>query len=125
MTTNPGISIEDAAAVDAWLASLPEKELPELVRDQLILLNAIHQSLVHLQRGQIRLQASLDEIAELQTEEAPVRVTDADLPFTSMVVLIIKWTLATVPAALILASLAALIVYLLRVLGWIGPVFGF
>jgi hypothetical protein len=36
-----------------------------------------------------------------------VRVTDIDLPFWSIVRLVVKWTVASIPAFLILALLAA------------------
>jgi hypothetical protein len=36
-----------------------------------------------------------------------VRVTDIDLPFWSIVRLVVKWTVASIPAFLIMAVLAA------------------
>lgn len=121
MSTNPGISIADSASVEAWIESLPDKEPAELLRDQVILLNAIQQSLVLLQRGQIKIQSVLEELSDLQSQEADVRVRDVDMSFSSMVVLIIKWALAMIPAALILAFLGFLIALGLSALGWLPP----
>jgi hypothetical protein len=43
--------------------------------------------------------------AQLKTETSDVVVTDIKMPFGSMVVFMIKWTLAAIPALIILAIL--------------------
>lgn len=124
MTTDPGLSVEQSTAVAEWIEGLPEKDTDALLRDQVILLNAIHQSLVQLQRMQVKSMQCLEEIADNQQEEAMVSVNDVNMAFTSMVVFIIKWTLATIPALLILAFAIGLALVILGALGWLPPAFG-
>ena len=53
-----------------------------------------------------------------------VVVTDIEIPFVSMVVLLVKWTLAAIPAMIILVSIAVAISLVLGALfggtGWHG-----
>jgi hypothetical protein len=41
----------------------------------------------------------------------PVRVVDFDMPFTRMVVFMVKWALASIPAALILGLIFTFVFY--------------
>ena len=45
-------------------------------------------------------------------EESQVVVTDIQMPFTSMVIFMVKWALATIPAFLILGGLFLLVLSL-------------
>jgi hypothetical protein len=47
-----------------------------------------------------------------------VTVVDFEMPFTSMVVLMVKWTLAAIPALLLLGVGGLLIAALITVLGF-------
>ena len=49
-----------------------------------------------------------------------VVVTDIKIPFWSMVVLMVKWAIAAIPAVIILMILAALISVLLGMIPWGG-----
>jgi hypothetical protein len=67
-----------------------------------------------LDRGKAPIVTSTELAFKTHTSDAaqsstPVRVVDFDVPFGSMVVLIIKWTLAAVPALLILAVIGAVV----------------
>jgi hypothetical protein len=42
-------------------------------------------------------------------EPAPVRIVDIKMPFGSMVVFMVKWAIAAIPALIILAILGALL----------------
>ena len=53
------------------------------------------------------------------TNPAEVTVVDIDMPFRSMVMFMIKWAIATIPALIILAVLAALALGLVRAM--FGP----
>jgi FixJ family two-component response regulator len=105
----------------AWIEELPNKDPVDLLRDQVILLSAIQQSLAQMQRQQAHLIQAVDQLSEAREEETEVCVTDVEMPFLSMVVLIIKWGLAMIPAAVILTTLAALVVLGLTALGWLPP----
>lgn len=47
----------------------------------------------------------------------PVRITDVDMPFGSMVAFMVKWALASIPAFLILTVLGIVLVVFLAALG--------
>ena len=49
-------------------------------------------------------------------EKHEVVVTDIQMPFGSMVVFMIKWAIATIPAAIILFILGA---FLMGILSWV------
>lgn len=119
MTTDPAILTMDKTAMAAWIDELPTKDPAELLRDQVILLSAIQQSLAQIQRQQARLQLAVQQLTEAQEDESEVCVTDVEMPFLSMVVLIIKWGLAMIPAAAILATVAGLVFLGLTALGWL------
>jgi len=121
MTTDPALLTMDKTAMTAWLEELPAKSPEDLLRDQVILLSAIQQSLVQLQRQQSRLMLSVQQLVEARDDEIEACVTDVEMPFLSMVVLIIKWGLAMIPAALILTALGALVFVGLSALGWLPP----
>jgi hypothetical protein len=44
-----------------------------------------------------------------QQEAAPVRIIDIKMPFGSMVVFMVKWAIAAIPALIILAVIGALL----------------
>jgi hypothetical protein len=46
-------------------------------------------------------------------EPAPVRIIDIKMPFGSMVVFMVKWAIAAIPALIILATIGALLAGLL------------
>lgn len=60
-----------------------------------------------------------EETGEFEPEQnfAPVVITDVRIPFTSMVVLMVKWAVASVPALIILGFAVAIVVGLL--LAWV------
>jgi hypothetical protein len=119
MTTDPVMLGMDKTALAAWMDELPNKAPDDLLRDQVILLGAIQQSLAQVQRQQLHLQLTVQQLAEARDDESEVCVTDVEMPFLSMVVLIIKWGLAMIPAVMILATLAGLVVLGLTALGWL------
>jgi hypothetical protein len=47
-----------------------------------------------------------------------VRIVDVRMPFWSMVILMVKWTIAAIPALLILSAVAGLVVALFGALFW-------
>lgn len=57
----------------------------------------------------------------MDPQSTPVRVVDFDMPFFSMVLLMCKWALASIPAAIILSVafgiMGALMVAILTVIG--------
>jgi len=48
-----------------------------------------------------------------------VRITDIDMPFTSMVAFMVKWSLASIPAFLILVIVGIVILAVLAALGFV------
>lgn len=50
-------------------------------------------------------------------EKQEVVVTDIDMPFESMVYFMIKWAIASIPAAIILFILGAILVFMLGAIG--------
>jgi len=50
-------------------------------------------------------------------EKQEVVVTDVQMPFGSMVVFMIKWAIATIPAAIILFILGAILMGILAAIG--------
>jgi hypothetical protein len=50
-------------------------------------------------------------------EPAPIRVIDVKMPFGSMVVFMVKWSLAAIPALIILTVFALLVASVLYGLG--------
>lgn len=121
MSTDPGILTADKTALTAWIEELPNKDPVDLLRDQVILLSAIQQNLYQIQRQQARTMQLVQQLAAAHEEETEVCVTDVEMPFLSMVVLIIKWALAMIPAAVILTALGALLILGLTALGWLPP----
>lgn len=59
-------------------------------------------------------------MTEETNRPARVTVTDVDIPFGSMVWLMVKWTLAAIPALLILAAIGGAVVALFATLGMVG-----
>lgn len=51
----------------------------------------------------------MDAVQTTQPAPNRVTVTDIDMPFGSMIVFMVKWALAAIPALLILGVMAALI----------------
>lgn len=56
-------------------------------------------------------------MSDAPTPVPAVRVTDVDIPFGSMMVLMIKWALAAIPALIILTVLGAVIAACLAIAG--------
>ena len=57
----------------------------------------------------------------MSEDRREVTVTDIKIPFLSMVVLMVKWAIAAIPAVIILMLLAALISFVLGMIpgaGW-------
>lgn len=54
-----------------------------------------------------------------EAPESPVVVTDIRMPFWSMVVFMVKWSIASIPAAIILATVFGGVI-LLMVAGVVG-----
>lgn len=50
-----------------------------------------------------------------QPQSAPVRVTDVDMKFTSMIWFMIKWAIASIPALIILSVLVGTIMTVLMI----------
>ena len=59
-----------------------------------------------------------DMAPDRESDEQKVVVTDVRMPFLSMVILMVKWSIASIPALIILAILGAIVV------GIFGAVFG-
>ena len=61
-----------------------------------------------------RIDPPVDPAVAVSTAEPPtpavsrVRIIDIDMPFTSMIGFMVKWALASIPALIILAILAAM-----------------
>jgi hypothetical protein len=47
-----------------------------------------------------------------------VRIVDVRMPFWSMVILMVKWAIAAIPALLILSAVAGVVVALFGILFW-------
>ena len=43
-------------------------------------------------------------------KKIPVQITDIDMPFTSMVIFMVKWAFATIPAILLIWAISAFII---------------
>jgi hypothetical protein len=54
------------------------------------------------------------------SEPSPVRIVDVRMPFGSMVVFMVKWAIAAIPAIIILAIISAVVVGIFSAL-LIGP----
>jgi hypothetical protein len=52
----------------------------------------------------------------MSTESEKIVVTDIKIPFRSMVVLMVKWAIATIPAFIILALIGTILFNLLGIL---------
>ena len=97
---------------------IPETEIQtknptDLLRDQVRLLNEINQSLAELQKLQQQMRESIAGLYELNRDETAldsgVVVRDIHMPFLSMVGFIIKWSIASIPALIVLGLLGAVI----------------
>lgn len=59
----------------------------------------------------------MNEATEINQESSKVRVTDLDMPFWSMVIFMVKWAIAAIPAVLVLGICGAIIAVLLGAMG--------
>jgi hypothetical protein len=119
MNESQPLQTKETPSVEAWIESVQTKTDIELLRDQAILLNAINQNLYQMLRIQAKIQSDLNALTEMQQDGAEVQVSDVNIPYTSMVLFLLKWWLAAIPAALTLALLTLLGWLLLGELGWV------
>lgn len=93
-------------------SNVQKKNPTELLQDQVLLLGEVNRSLAELQQSQQKISESLAGLYALNREifedQPEVSVVNIHMPFWSMVVFIIKWTFASIPAILILAALGTL-----------------
>lgn len=96
------------------------KNPTELLRDQVVLLNEVKQSLLEIQKLQHQVLEGLKElyrvshsIWERQKEQAQVNVTDVHMSLGAMVEFMIKWAIAAIPAVIVLSIVAAVLLSVL------------
>lgn len=63
------------------------------------------------------MSVDLDRLTDPRAGAQRVSVVDVDMPFGSMVVFMVKWAVATIPAVFILVGVGLFIVMLLTTLG--------
>ncbi|MHB8667944.1 MAG: hypothetical protein ACYC7B_10580 [Burkholderiales bacterium] len=56
----------------------------------------------------------------MSEDRREVVVTDVRIPFVSMVVLMVKWAIAAIPAVIILMLIAGLVSVVLGMIPWFG-----
>ena len=93
----------------------------ELLREQTRLLGEINILIIQVQMAQERVYSHVAYLPQLM-EEIRSRgiastVTDVEMRLDSMVAFMVKWAIASMPAAAILAALAALVIFVLGALG--------
>ena len=98
------------------------KNPTELLRDQVMLLSEVKQSLLEIQKMQHQTHEGLKDlyrvthgIWERQKEQAQVNVTDIHMSLGAMIEFMIKWAIAVIPAAIFLSIVAAVLVFLLSI----------
>lgn len=66
-------------------------------------------------------EAEFQRLQSASKEPTRVRVTDIDMPFGSMVMFMVKWSLASIPALMILAAATfAVVIALATLAGTLG-----
>lgn len=92
---------------------LQSKNPTDLLREQVVLLRQTQTALVHIQENQTKILESLGGLYAINRESGDegmdVFVNDINMPFVSMVGFIIKWSIAAIPAGIILIVLGGLI----------------
>jgi hypothetical protein len=96
----------------------------EILQHQVMLLQELNNRVASIQTTQAQLEQRVANLARANptlSERAEVLVKNIDMPFFSMVGFMIKWTFASIPAAIIVALLIGLVVFLAAlVLGGLG-----
>ena len=91
----------------------PTKNPTALLQDQVTALQEIRESLTAISENQVKILESLAGLKtyneQLLDEDVTVAVADFDMPFGSMISFMIKWSIAAIPAAIILLVLGALV----------------
>lgn len=93
----------------------------ELLREQTRLLREINRMVVQVQTAQVRAREEMASLAQqveaAQQRAMPTNVLDVQMSLGSMVVFMVKWVIASIPAGLILGLLAFLVMLILSVFG--------
>jgi hypothetical protein len=105
------------------------KNPTELLRDQVLLLQELQRSVQEMNETQTRMLESLSGLHAItersREEQVNVNVVDINMPFGSMVGFIVKWSIASIPAALVLGAIGVVIWLLLMVVfGGVFSAFG-
>ena len=95
------------------IVPLETKKPDELLRDQVKLLGELNQNINKLYISQVKIAHDLAQIraqSEGNLENLnQVKVIDIDMPLGSMVLFMIKWALAAIPAGIILFAIGILL----------------
>jgi len=107
---------------------IQSKNPTELLRDQVIALNEIQQSMVNIKENQIKILESLSGLYILNQQSlednVSVSVSNVEMPFGSMVNFMVKWTIASIPAAIILIGIVSVILLVLTIFfGGVSQIF--
>lgn len=85
----------------------------ELLREQVIQLRQTQTALVHIQENQTKILESLAGLHAINrgqdADSMDVFVNDINMPFVSMIGFIIKWSIAAIPAGIILFLVGGLL----------------
>ena len=116
---NCGTLLTGVAAAANQLSASPT----ELLQEQVLLLREIRQMLQKSQAdSSVKLenyQVLLGDIRDYLHDPLEVKVENINMPFGALVGLIIKWSLASIPAAIILAIIGGLIFLVIATGGFI------
>lgn len=93
----------------------------ELLREQTRLLREISLMAAQTQTAQLRVREEMAKLTQqfeaAQQRAMPTNVMDVQMSLGSMVVFMIKWAIASIPAGLVLGVLAAVVMFLLSLVG--------
>jgi hypothetical protein len=121
---NCGVKLESGGTAPVAQVAVSNSRALTQVQDGAMAASSVNQVVAEIRTTQhqivdelLALRVVVEEMLEHQGSDFFVRVNDFQMGFGSMIILIFKWVLASIPALILLGSLALIVAAVLAALG--------